>query len=164
MRKRHNACVRRTLVPALLVLALGARANEAADSEAIEHVIAALNDPKPAESLFTSDFSLLEMSQFINLRNSMQQAAHPVWSEQPPKPAWSDQAEPRVFSRSIHFVTADVALVDGVINQLGASPRSVPLLFVMKRDGSAWRIAIFRVLGNPGLSTSDAGLKNFGVK
>jgi hypothetical protein len=64
---------------------------------------------------------------------------------------------PRILSRTIRFVTPDVALVDGAFTREVDSTESemTPLLFVMKKDGRVWRIASVRVLA----STSPAVAK-----
>jgi hypothetical protein len=55
---------------------------------------------------------------------------------------------PRMGSRTIRFVTTDVALVDGAwtYEDDGATTRTTPLLFVMKKERGNWKIASIRVL------------------
>jgi hypothetical protein len=54
---------------------------------------------------------------------------------------------PRIASGTARFITPDVALVEGVwIYQEGAAAQTVPLLFVMKKEGDNWKIASLRVL------------------
>ena len=54
---------------------------------------------------------------------------------------------PRIVSGAIRFITPDVALAEGDwIYDDGVVMRSVPLLFVMKREGEDWKIASLRVL------------------
>ena len=63
---------------------------------------------------------------------------------------WTELTIPRVVSGSIRFITPSVAIVDGASTIRGAvtlAP-SVPLLFVMKKDGAGWRISAVRVLAD----------------
>jgi hypothetical protein len=55
---------------------------------------------------------------------------------------------PRIGSRTIRFLTPDVALVDGAwtYKDDGATTRTTLLLFVMKKERGNWKIASIRVL------------------
>jgi hypothetical protein len=61
---------------------------------------------------------------------------------------WRVMTVPRIVSDSIRFITPDVALVDGASTIRGAvtMAQSVPLLFVLKKDGGEWRIHAVRRL------------------
>ncbi len=56
---------------------------------------------------------------------------------------------PRIVSGAIRFITPDVALAEGAwIYQDGAATQTIPLLFVMKKEGDNWKIASLRVLAS----------------
>jgi hypothetical protein len=61
---------------------------------------------------------------------------------------WTELTAPRVVSGRVRFITPDVAMVDGASTIRGAVTlrRSVPLLFVMRKDKGEWRITAIRVL------------------
>ena len=48
---------------------------------------------------------------------------------------------------AIRFVTPDVAFVDATASQYGSTimKRSMRAVFVMKREGGAWRISVMRI-------------------
>src|SRR5262245_58009001 len=54
---------------------------------------------------------------------------------------WTVMTVPRVVSAKIRFITPDVAIVDEATTVEGAVTltRSVPLLFVMKKESTTWR-------------------------
>jgi hypothetical protein len=62
--------------------------------------------------------------------------------------ATMEVVNPRIVSRTIRFITPDVALAEGacVYREDGGGTRFTPLLFVMKREGGGWKIASLRVL------------------
>jgi hypothetical protein len=63
------------------------------------------------------------------------------------KRPWSETMMPRMVVQSIRFVTPDVALVDAAETQFGSTlNRRIPLLLVMKKEGTKWRIASLRLL------------------
>ena len=114
-----------------------AMADSASDHAAIVSVIQALNDhSKPAATLFTAD-AADKAAELVSLGNV-------------DRMPWSEQTAPKFGVRSIQFITADVALVDAENARFGSMimKKSVPLLLVMKRVGSEWRIAAFRVMGS----------------
>jgi hypothetical protein len=54
---------------------------------------------------------------------------------------------PRIESRTIRFITTDVALADAACTyQEDGTTRTTPLLLVMKKEGNDWKIASLRVL------------------
>ena len=61
---------------------------------------------------------------------------------------WSEVTRPKIALQSIRFITPDVALVDAANSQYGSAilVRRVPLLMVMKRETSGWRVASLRVV------------------
>jgi len=136
-----NAILRFSLLTASACL----WADEAADHIAIEKVIAALSearratDIKALSALFVSDAARTELEYLSAMDGRLLDASHRPWSE---------VTIPRIVTKSIHFVTPDAAVVDASNTQYGSVilVRSVPVLFVMKRQGEAWRIDSLRVL------------------
>jgi hypothetical protein len=151
-----------------------ALADEAADRVAIDRAVAALNEPPRRTALFTQDTDASsELARLPRVRPlsppipqlpgdpaSLPRTDSPTvtiskepWGEatinflgMPPLPTANILA-PRIASGNIRFVTPDVALVEGAwIYDDRAVMRSVPLLFVMKREGENWKIASLRVL------------------
>jgi hypothetical protein len=131
-----------TLLFASLALADSALADSDADRTAIQSVIATLNDhTAPASNLFTTDGAdSAELGRLADLDRMLSRSAEPL----------SEVTPPKITVRSIRFITTDVALVDGVNAQYGSVivTKSVPVLLVMKREGSNWRIASFRTIPN----------------
>jgi len=110
-------------------------ADDGSDREAIERLIAAVNNhSKPLTDLFTADAPENERSML---------SAH----EQP----WSEITSPRITARSIRFMPPQVALVECTNTQYGSVilVRTTLLLLVMKKDGAQWRIASVRALQDP---------------
>lgn len=56
-----------------------------------------------------------------------------------------------IVSGSIRFVTPKIALVDASKTQFGSLTvvRSVPLLFVLVKQGASWRIAAIQLFASP---------------
>ena len=136
----------RALLCLPLVIATSLHADEAKDRASIEKVIAALNGPVQRAALFTRDAaSDVDFDRLIDLhRPDRFTPNRPIGTNEP----WTEFTLPRVVSGAIRFVTADVATVDGASTVTGAvtlTP-SVPLLFVMKRESSKWKISSVRVL------------------
>jgi hypothetical protein len=53
---------------------------------------------------------------------------------------------PKIESRSIRFITPDVALVDAVVTYEDAAVQdATPLLLVLKKEGADWKIAAIRL-------------------
>jgi hypothetical protein len=150
-----------------------AQADEPADRAAIQRTIVALNHLSPS-GLFTGD-AAAELARLPKARlvafpipgppgdpaswpwpdHPTVTISHDPWGEATinfPGPAMPSFPQtpilnPRIVSGAIRFITSDVALVEGAWNYDGGPwTRSVPLLFVMKKEGDAWRIASLRVL------------------
>ena len=127
-----------------LVFAALVRANEAADRVAIERVVNVLSDrqtvssKKQISTLFTADADN-DLDRLTELNGRLLQFASEPWSE---------VTTPRQTIQSIRFVTPDVALVNAANAQYGSTipVRRIPVLFVMKKEGTDWRIASLRVL------------------
>lgn len=170
---RHQASVKAILcLP--LAFASFAYADEVADRVAIDHTIAALNDLPRRAALFTQDADasselarLPKVRPFLVLRSAADAEPSPP-ADSPTvtisKDPWGEATinfpgtaslppanilAPRIASGYIRFITPDVALADGAwIYDDGVVMRSVPLLFVMKREGNNWKIASLRVLAS----------------
>jgi hypothetical protein len=144
LRWRHCNYMRLILCLTLLFAAC-ARADETADRAAIERVVGALNqtrsDAKPPRALFTSDADTTELDRFVSLNRQLLEYAGKPWSE---------VTAPRIVSRSIRFVTPVVALADAAIVQYGSVilTRSIPIVILVKRTESTWRIAALRMMAD----------------
>jgi hypothetical protein len=127
---------------AMLLFASLALADSDADRTAIESIITTLNDhAAPASTLFTTDGAdSAELGRLADLDRMLSHSEEPL----------SEVTAPRIMVRSIRFITPDVALVDGINAQYGSVilRKSVPVLLVMKKEGSNWRIASFRTIAN----------------
>jgi len=107
------------------MLAAGAWAADPADSEAIRKAIATFNDPHERANVLARDADLAAPDRFAG------QEVSQVYFE----------------ATTIRFVTPDVAFVDAGASQFGSVivKRTSPAVFVLKREGSAWRIAVMRI-------------------
>ena len=127
----------------LLIFSAIARADERTDRIAIERIVDALNDYEPGagqqrvSTLFTADAEN-QLSRLSELDQKLIPAGTP----------WSEVTKPRIALHSIRFITSDVALVDAANTQYGSTilVRQVPVLLIMKRETSGWRIASVRVM------------------
>jgi hypothetical protein len=127
-----------------LLFAALACADTLPDRAAIERVVGAvIVDPtdsgaKPGSRLFTADADN-ELDRLLDLDRRLLELSREPWSE---------ITSPRLVIQSIRFVTPDVALVNAVNTHYGSMilARRIPVLFVMKKEGTAWRIASLRVL------------------
>jgi hypothetical protein len=162
----------RAILCVALLFGSYAYADEAADRIAIERTIAALNDLPQRTALFAQDADASsELARLPKVRPSLRilgpaADAEPPRTDQPTvtisKEPWGEATinfpgtvllpplnlvSPRIGSGAIRFITSNVALADGAwIYDDGVVMRSVPLLFVMKREGENWKIASLRVL------------------
>ena len=104
----------------VLLFSMAAGADENADRAAIVKIIVSLNDGKARLEL---QCDLL------------------------PGGVMSEVTPPRISMRAVQFITPDVALVDAENTQYGSmiGVRRVPIVFVVKRDGTEWKIAATRV-------------------
>ena len=135
-----------------LFCAVGLWADEAQDRAAIDKTIAAINDPVQRAGLLTRDAdSSVDFDRLVELhRNIMRDWQDSlslgvlIGMNEP----WTELTVPRLVSGRIRFLTPSVAIVDGASTIRGAvtlTP-SVPLLFVMKKEGAGWLISAVRVL------------------
>ncbi len=125
--------------------AAGLRAENAQDRTAIDRLITALNNPAARARLLEGVDSRVDFDRLIDLhRRSSLPGGVIIGMDEP----WTDLTAPRVVSGAIQFITPAVAVVDGASIIRGAvmlAPR-VPLPFVMKKEGTEWRISAIRVL------------------
>ena len=149
-----------------LLFASFASADEVTDRYAIRSVIATLNDsssdashsaPFAANSDAASELAHLRQLHPSEFRavppfdDSWVQTSEPVLviSKQPWGEARIDfPTVPTRVNHAIAFVEPDVALAEGAYTYRdnSATLQTVPLLFVMKREGDGWKIAALRVL------------------
>jgi hypothetical protein len=136
----------KTILCAFLLLAFSANADEAVERASIATTISRLNGPVLDPDLFTADFpDAAELTRDAqgNFGGRVVISKEP-WGEA----TWFPPPAPRTLRfviQSVRFVTPDVALVDGIDRQ----NESRPVLFVMKKDGIAWRIASFKRIVSP---------------
>ena len=169
----HHASVKAIFCVPLL-FASYALADEAADRVAIDRTIAALNEHPQRTTLFTQDADASsELARLPKARPLSPRALGPAADPEPlpradqptvtiSKDPWGEVTinfpgtvslrpvnivGPRIVSGAIRFITSDVALADGAWTyDDGAVMRSVPLLFVTKREEDTWKLAALRVL------------------
>lgn len=138
---QYSEGMRLVLCSVSLFFASWALADSASDRVAIASVITALNDhSRPRSSLFTADAAADsdELARLSSMDRMLSRSDGPL----------SEVTAPKIEIRSIRFITRNVAMVDAANTQYGALilSKSVPLLLVMKREGSNWRIASFRIM------------------
>jgi hypothetical protein len=142
-------------------------ADEEADRAAIGQTIAALNQVPPPAGMFTDDAvsDLGRLPGMIPVQfqpNATVVAAGGLtvvisrepWGEAQIYPAGGFPhvriiVNPRFASGAIRFITPDVAMVEGsYTHRDGDMVETIPLLFLMKRDGDVWKIASVRLLAS----------------
>jgi hypothetical protein len=125
----------------LLLCAVMIRADEASDRQAITGVIATLNAGAiDAATLLDSEIAADELRAVFQLSSSVR-ISHEPWGE-----ATVDRPAGKIVCEMVRLITPDVALADGAVVRAGEP--STPILFVMKRLGSTWKIASVRVLAS----------------
>ena len=129
------------LLAIALLCAMLATADEAADRTSIDAVIHSLKTAQPVSSLFTADADS-DLARLQALEQRLNAAVHTPWSEAGP---------PALVIDSMRFLTDDVVLVNAAEMQIGPMPRKFPVLFVMKRETSGWKIASLKMLDASGL-------------
>ena len=109
----------------LLILAVTASAAEPDASEAIRKAIATFNRPHERATVLARDADLSPLDRFAG------QEVSPVYFE----------------ATAIRLVTPDVAFVDATASQYGSMimKRTMPAVFVLKREAGAWRISVMRI-------------------
>jgi len=164
----------RPILGLLLLFSGSGSADGTTDSAEINHVIAQLNlFPRPMD-LFTRDADgrsvpeeLRKGRPFVYRVEAAPRdtggspssppsprlvISHEPWGEASITPAESrasvEIVNPRIETQSTRFITPDVALVDGHCTYADTAQK-IPLLFVMKKQQGAWKIASIRVLLAP---------------
>ena len=151
----------KTALSLALLAASAAWADEAADRAAIVATVSALNNSPTPPNIFTADFP--NAAELQGLRAEAQPSTQSpaaggavrtavgtlVISREPMGEAtWYPlltAARWRFVTRSVTFTAADTAVVVAVYERPFTS-QSTPVLFVLKQEGTDWRIASFRVL------------------
>ena len=109
------------------MLAAIAWAADPADHEAVRKVVATFNNPRLRATVLARDADIAPLDRF------------------------GGQEVSQVFfeATAIRLVTPDVAFVDATASQFGSVilKRSSPAVFVLKREGGAWRISVMRIGG-----------------
>ena len=146
----------------ILLAAYIAFADEQSDRKSIERVLAALNTVPLRSGLFTVDADgitvLLKPLDVKRGATPTVTISKEPWGEatiQWPDSLSAGRAEiPRIAGRAIRFITPDAALADAVRTfGNGTQTKSKPLLFVLKRVGSEWKIATIRELAEDNLDS-----------
>ena len=110
-----------------LLLAATARADESADFAAVRKAVATFNHPSERATVLARDADLTPLDHFAG------------------------QGVSQIYFTvtAIRFVTPDVAFADAIASQFGSVilKRSSPAMFVLKREGGAWRISVLRIPG-----------------
>jgi len=135
-----------------LFVASFAWADEAADRAAIERAIAALNElPPRIAAVAESPVAAHELTALMNMASSPSPArptvviSHEPWGEATIDFRAVDLPN-RIVSRTIRFITPNVALVDADRTREDGTFQDKPLLFVLKKVEDDWKIASARVL------------------
>ncbi|HTS27298.1 MAG TPA: hypothetical protein VMH81_15580 [Bryobacteraceae bacterium] len=145
----------------LVLFSVCSWADEAADRTAIGNVIAALNRLPQHNETFTTDADgtdlLEQMWKDKHLAYRMRPSpsdqatvviSHEPWGEAMINFPGVELVNPRIASRAIRFITADVALADAACTYKGegGNLQMTPLLFVMKKEEDRWKVASIRLL------------------
>ena len=119
----------RTLRYAAILLAACAWAEEASDRAAIEKVVIAFNHPEERAAVLARDADLGPLP--------------PGYGPEP----WSEISSPHFASHRVLFVTQDVAVVDASASLYGTMilKRTVPAIFVMRREATGWKVVLLRI-------------------
>lgn len=129
-----------------LLFAACAWADESAERQDIDRVIASVNDNPPAAT-FTADSdarpTLERLRPWAKERGRRPAVviSHDPWGEA--TISWTGPCGP-IVSRTIRFITPDVALADATCGYGDSS--GLPLLFVLKKERADWKIASLRIL------------------
>jgi hypothetical protein len=142
----------RVLLCLALLAASSARAGDAGDEAAIRRVIAALNQVPPPAGAFTADSDAPRMLERLRNRPTTYRhrptvvISHDPWGEANiVLPPLVILANPGIAPRAVRLITPDVAIVDAVC---AYTVETIPLLFVMKKEGDDWKIDSARILAS----------------
>ena len=126
-----------------VLVASAVLADETTDRAAIEATVVALNVSLSQPNLFTGDFTNAdELQRFVGgatLTISREPMGEATLYLPPLK---------RFVTRSVTFISPDTSVVVAIHERQFKPTDSmrVPVLFVLRREGSDWRIVSFRVL------------------
>jgi hypothetical protein len=114
------------------MLAVCAWAAEPADTEAIRKAIATFNRPGERASVLARDADLSPLAHLAGQEVSQ---------------VYFEVKTIRLVDAGMR--TPDVAFVEAAASQFGSLivKRTMPALFVLKREGGAWRISVMRIAG-----------------
>jgi hypothetical protein len=129
----------RTILLIALLLAPVIRADEAQERASIDHVIVALNNPEARGPLFTKDADCaVNFDRLLDLHIRSDWSPIAAGIDEP----WRAMTVPRIVSGPIRFRSSRVAVVEGASTIGGAVTfkPSVPLIFVLRKQGGQWRI------------------------
>ena len=137
----------RVILCAAVIFAAIGRADEAKDRIAVNEIIEAINDPVQRPTLFTKDAdSTVNFDRLIDLhlRSTRNVGVGGVGIDE----TWRVLTVPLVVSGTIRFITPEVAIVDGasVIRGAVTLVETVPLLFILKKEQTVWRICAVRAI------------------
>ena len=130
------------LFVSVFLLGKTAWADSVADRAAIEEITKAVFAPVASIESVSALFAADAESEFARLSELDRQLLG--LSKEP----LSEVTAPIVVIGSIRFVTSDVALVDAANTQYGSLVfhTRIPVLLVLRRDRTGWRIVSLRVL------------------
>jgi hypothetical protein len=151
------------LVCLTVLVASAAWADENTERAAIEATVAALNTSPFQPNLFTGDFANAdELQRFLGQAEQLIESSLPIdgvvvrteaatliISRQPMGEAILHFSPLKRFvTRSVTFISPDTSVVVAIYERQfePTASKRVPVLFVLRREGSEWRIASFRVL------------------
>lgn len=125
---RHFVLMR-TLCPLLLWFAAYAWGDEANDRAAIEKTIVTFNDTHLRGGVLAHDADVDVLSRYRG------QEVSQVYFE----------------VKNVRLVTADVAITDAAGSQFGSlvMKRTVPAVFVLRREGGEWKVVLLRMSAPP---------------
>jgi hypothetical protein len=149
----------RILLCLTALVASAAWADETTERAAIEATVAALNTSPSRPNLFTGDFANAdELQRFLRLEGQVIQsdgvvvgteaATLTISSEPMGEANLHFRPLKRFVTRSITFLSPDTSVVVAIRERQfePTASKRVPVLFVLRREGSEWHIASFRVL------------------
>jgi len=159
---RHSPSVNAILCLWLLS-ATYVMAEEPADRTAIERTIAGLNELPRRATLFTDEANAsAELARLPKVPRRLKPhgdppkptvtISHEPWGEATIDfPAMAnptmDIVNPRIAGGPVTFITPESALVDGTWTYNdGSMLQTIPMFFVMKKEGADWKIASLRVV------------------
>ena len=152
MAGRHTCWVMmKKLVPLLLLAgsALAQEPDRSVEADRVRSVIAEINkalsrsDASALSQFFTQDGDF-RMGQVVATgRTAIARAI-----ERQRSVIWSEVTPPVIETESVRFVSPEVAVVDGSQVQYGSVilKRILPIVLLMKLDGTEWRVVSMRVL------------------